>query len=109
MVGIFYYATMVFLTFLHFSNTSCVPINYGESSSRYNYHKVNNSNFFLLMNGQIFDVRIIKLMILMVDREHSLRMIMKLFFFKLTILNLYCHEILRSILILFSNGGRKNE
>lgn len=32
------------------------------------------------MNGQIFDVRIIKLMILMVDREHSLRMIMKLFF-----------------------------
>lgn len=61
------------------------------------------------MNGQIFDVRIIKLMILMVDREHSLRMIMKLFFLKLTILNLYCHEILRSILILFSNEGRKNE
>lgn len=59
------------------------------------------------MNGQIFDVRIIKLMILMVDREHSLRMIMKLFFLKLTILNLYCHEILRSILILFSNEGRK--
>lgn len=61
------------------------------------------------MNGQIFDVRIIKLMILMVDREHSLRMIMKLFFLKLTILNLYCHEILRNILILFSNEGRKNE
>lgn len=61
------------------------------------------------MNGQIFDIGIIKLMILMVDREHLLRI--KFYgivvFFKLTSLNLYCHDILRSILILFSNEGRK--
>lgn len=49
------------------------------------------------MNGQIFDIGIIKLMILMVDREHLLRIKFYgiVFFLKLTSLNLYCHEILR--------------